>query len=870
MTRQTWLFFLLAVVASMQPTAGAAAQRAVDSASASGACGSASVSNGNDAGAGSLRQAIADACVGETITFASGVDTVTLTTSELLADKDVTIDGGTGVAVQRSAAPGTPDFGVIRVAAATTVVIRDLIVRNGKAPSQAGGIMNAGTLTLVRVEVIGNSAPQAGGMQNDGVLTMTDSAIVSNSATIFGGGLIIFGPNTALTNTTIANNLGGSDSGGIGAAGNVTLTNCTISGNEVSSIGAGLVVNNADVTLRNTVVIGNSGAAQIDGAVNLASANNLIGEIGTGGLTNGVAGNLVGVSVQAAGLGTLGNYGGLAASVPLLPGSVAIDNGNSGIAPAFDQRGIARPQLAGVDIGAFESRGYNLNLISGSPQWAALNSTFATPLLVSVVPVAAGEPVNGGLVSYSAPATGASAVLVTDPAVIASGQASVIATANNTEGSYVVTAAGTGINGTATFTLNNVRNVDLGMLLTDSPDPVNAGDNVSYVATLANAGPNDALDVSISLTLSTGTSFVSVVPSAGGVCNAASPVVCNWAGATSTGTTRTATVVALVDANTANGTVLSTTATAAGVGTETAAGNETATATTSVAATGDLSISLSDSPDPVTAGTNLTYTAVVSNAGPANSTGVTLTLPVPTNTSFVSGTVSTGGSCAGAPVVCTISGSMASGASATVTVIVEVSPSAPNGSAISASATVTSDSTDLVPGNNIDSTSTLVNTSADLQMDLTGSNLAPLLNEPVTFTAISQNVGPSDAQNVSITMSLAPHFLFSALTSNGASCTSPQVGTTGAITCSWAGATAVDAAHVLEVVATYNNQGSSSVNATTVSDTFDPSTTNNTGNFSVQAGLNTGVPLPALNPLGLILLSLTLGLFGFAAVRRSS
>jgi hypothetical protein len=50
------------------------------------------VTNTNDSGAGSLRQALADANDGDTITFAvSG--TIGLTSGELLVDKSITISG---------------------------------------------------------------------------------------------------------------------------------------------------------------------------------------------------------------------------------------------------------------------------------------------------------------------------------------------------------------------------------------------------------------------------------------------------------------------------------------------------------------------------------------------------------------------------------------------------------------------------------------------------------------------------------------------------------------------------------------------------------------------------------------------------------
>ena len=55
-------------------------------------------------------------------------------------------------------------------------------------------------------------------------------------------------------------------------------------------------------------------------------------------------------------LGELGNYGGSTPTIPLLPGSSAIDAVNATQCPATDQRGIPRPQGAACDLGAFEAR----------------------------------------------------------------------------------------------------------------------------------------------------------------------------------------------------------------------------------------------------------------------------------------------------------------------------------------------------------------------------------------------------------------------------------------------------------------------------------------------------------------------------------
>jgi hypothetical protein len=53
-------------------------------------------------------------------------------------------------------------------------------------------------------------------------------------------------------------------------------------------------------------------------------------------------------------LGPLANNGGPTLTVALLPGSPAIDAGNTLLAPVTDQRGFPRPAGLAADIGAFE------------------------------------------------------------------------------------------------------------------------------------------------------------------------------------------------------------------------------------------------------------------------------------------------------------------------------------------------------------------------------------------------------------------------------------------------------------------------------------------------------------------------------------
>lgn len=119
----------------------------------------------------------------------------------------------------------------------------------------------------------------------------------------------------------------------------------------------------------------------------------------------------------------------------------------------------------------------------------------------------------------------------------------------------------------------------------------------------------------------------------------------------------------------------------------------------------DLSINLTDTPDPATAGNNLTYTLTATNNGPDPATGVVVEGTLPANVEFVSAS-SEQGSCTGTePVTCTF-GDLASGASAAANIVVR--PTAEAVPQISASATVRANQQDLDQANNSDSETTTV------------------------------------------------------------------------------------------------------------------------------------------------------------------
>ena len=151
-------------------------------------------------------------------------------------------------------------------------------------------------------------------------------------------------------------------------------------------------------------------------------------------------------------LGPLANNGGPTQTMALLPGSSAIGAGVAVAGVTTDQRGIPRGNAP--DIGAFQSRGFTIAVVSGNRQTAPSNSPFPAPLVVAVASPF-GEPVAGGHVTFAGPKTGPSASF-TGPAIIgANGQASVCATANGLSGSYAIIARAAGSNSVA-LTLTNV------------------------------------------------------------------------------------------------------------------------------------------------------------------------------------------------------------------------------------------------------------------------------------------------------------------------------------------------------------------------------------------------------------------------------
>jgi hypothetical protein len=345
------------------------------------------VTNLNDGGAGSLRQAITAANVADdadVIRFAAGLSgTINLTIpgaddanagGDLDILKPVSIEGpGANVLTVKQTAFGERVFDV-QPAAGVAVAISGLTITGGNTLFDGGGVqlLTGAALTLSAVEITGNTSGGNGGGISQGILsgsvmTIINSTIANNSAgdsNSLGGGICILSGSATIINSTISGNSAGVGGGVRAGAGAVTIRNCTITGNTASLRVAGISQGGSEtLTLSSTIVAGNTapGAQEIEDAVQPASDHNLIGnDIGLMGISNGMNGNLIGTAANPINpmLGPLQFNGGPTRTHAPLPGSLAINHGSDLIGLASDQRGLPflRHFGAGVDIGAFETQ----------------------------------------------------------------------------------------------------------------------------------------------------------------------------------------------------------------------------------------------------------------------------------------------------------------------------------------------------------------------------------------------------------------------------------------------------------------------------------------------------------------------------------
>ena len=291
---------------------------------------------------------------------------------------------------------------------------------------------------------------------------------------------------------------------------------------------------------------------------------------------------------------------------------------------------------------------------------------------------------------------------------------------------------------------------------TDGPDPVAAGGNITYMLSWSNTGNMNASGVVVTDTLPANTTFVSAT--AGGT---RSGSVVTWnVGTLNAGASGSAQLVAKVASPLPNGTTISN-ATYAIDCAETApvSGGAVSTTVTSAPA---LAISLTDAPDPVLAGANLTYTLTWSNNGNMDATSLVITDAVPANTTFVS---ATGGGTESGGIVTWTAPALAVAASGSAQLVVRVTTPLPNGTVLSNSGS-TADCVETAPVTGASVTTSV--TSAPVLTIAAADAPDPVdAGANVTWTLTYGNNGNANATSVVVADTLPANTTFVSATNGG-------------------------------------------------------------------------------------------------------
>ena len=343
-------------------------------------------------------------------------------------------------------------------------------------------------------------------------------------------------------------------------------------------------------------------------------------------------------------------------------------------------------------------------------------------------------------------------------------------------------------NSTTAVTPDSVE-CDLAVTNSGTPSPVAANANITYTQVITNNGPSSCGSSNFNEVTPTGTTFVSVAfANSGGAswsCPNSAPVACS-ASTVPPGSSVTITAIYHVPTGTTSGTLITDTDSVT-TSHDSSSINNSATVTIAVAAgtVADLSVTNSASPNPVTAGSNITYTQTVTNSGPANSTTPKLVETISPNVTAVSLTGPAGWACTFATLTCTDGANLGIGATAgPFTLIVTVNSNVASGTAITETDTASSTRTDPNPNNNAVTVTTGVADTADLAITNSASPVPVQAGNNITYTQVVTNNGPSNATTASMTETTPPNTTFQSITFPAAwSCTTPSVGGTGTITC---------------------------------------------------------------------------------------
>ena len=248
------------------------------------------VTNKSDSGAGSLRDAVAQANAAagpDTIVFATSVAGTIPLTSEIPITDSVTITGpgaanlsldGGGASRIFNISNGTVEISSLTITNGNStsvdgvgggiyndgnLTLKDCVISNNKSPNSGGGVGGFGNLTVLGCTVTGNACVGpgnsfGGGLYGDGNKLYIANSTITNNTALYGGGVSTAAQYLYLKGSTVSGNSGGKG-GGVWdeSGGYASIQHSTISGNKATISGGG-VYSKAKTNLYSSTVSGNS------------------------------------------------------------------------------------------------------------------------------------------------------------------------------------------------------------------------------------------------------------------------------------------------------------------------------------------------------------------------------------------------------------------------------------------------------------------------------------------------------------------------------------------------------------------------------------------------------------------------------------